>query len=657
VSRRPAIRRLAQAAILFVLAALLVALPVTPLGGNRQQAQASVAVGDLIVDKPLGGGGIIIAHRKASDGSVTNLHSSPYSTSSDSDVSPDGSKIVYADVQYDGSWHGGRGIWVMNSDGSGQTQLTFPDEASSNDDLDFQDSAPRWSPNGSKIVFTRYHNPSGYSHVYSMNADGSNPTDLTSTETASAFSPVWHPDDGRIAYVQTIGGGNFELRIMSGSGSSKHALVNSCASWPTLPDWSPDGNRVYYWGYCSGYAKLHYITSTDDFATAGNSTETVLYNTWGASADRLRVSADGSYVYYDDTSGNIHKINTSSGSSSAATTGSNGFFGADPVGAAWPNANTDTLVALGDSVAAAEGILYGWNWDGDSWERTGPSNPNWVTTTPATDTDYEVCHQSGVGYANLLSINGGNFNVLNMACTGASAAAGVLLGIDDHEDPDDSSTTDVTAQLSDASGNKFDAHDADVVTLTLGANDVDFAGWIKTCYHPFAGECNTSSSTDTLNDLLDAAKDNMRLVLAELDDRADAANKTLRVLVTNYYNPFPSGAVSSSCIDTGADPLDGTYPGIGLTTAEKSWLGSGLADLNTNIAAEVTYAQSNQPNLDVDLVNISGAMSGHEFCTSDPWVYGPSIQYPISGENANPAPFHPTLAGQRAIRALVEAAI
>lgn len=45
-------------------------------------------------------------------------------------------------------------------------------------------------------------------------------------------------------------------------------------------------------------------------------------------------------------------------------------------------------------------------------------------------------------------------------------------------------------------------------------------------------------------------------------------------------------------------------------------------------------------------------MSGHTFCTTDPWVYGPSIDYPDGshwGVQPYPAPMHPTPEGQLAI--------
>ena len=72
------------------------------------------------------------------------------------------------------------------------------------------------------------------------------------------------------------------------------------------------------------------------------------------------------------------------------------------------------------------------------------------------------------------------------------------------------------------------------------------------------------------------------------------------------------------------------------------------------LSTEVTYAQDNDASLDVSLVNISGVMDDHWFCTSDPWVYGVSIDFPSTGQISNPAPFHPTPEGQAAIAADVE---
>jgi Tol biopolymer transport system component len=104
------------------------------------------------------------------------------------DLSPDGSKIVFnRDQGYCGCFHK---IWFMNSDSSGQTQLTpgaccpgpgasYPDNA---DQLD-----PQFSPDGSKIIYWSQQ-PLGNANLFVMNVDGSSVTQLTHIYDPYAFS-------------------------------------------------------------------------------------------------------------------------------------------------------------------------------------------------------------------------------------------------------------------------------------------------------------------------------------------------------------------------------------------------------------------------------------------------------------------------------------
>ena len=72
-------------------------------------------------------------------------------------------------------------IYVMNADGSGQTNLT------NNSALD---GGPSWSPDGSRIAFVSARD--GNPEIYVMNADGSGLTRLTDNP-ALDIGPVWSP--------------------------------------------------------------------------------------------------------------------------------------------------------------------------------------------------------------------------------------------------------------------------------------------------------------------------------------------------------------------------------------------------------------------------------------------------------------------------------
>ncbi|HKR10943.1 MAG TPA: DPP IV N-terminal domain-containing protein [Pyrinomonadaceae bacterium] len=79
--------------------------------------------------------------------------------------SPDGSKIVFQSTR-----DGQSEIYVMNSDGANQTRLTNNPAA---------DTAPAWSPDGTKILFTSLRDGPTSPALYLMNADGSNQTRVT----------------------------------------------------------------------------------------------------------------------------------------------------------------------------------------------------------------------------------------------------------------------------------------------------------------------------------------------------------------------------------------------------------------------------------------------------------------------------------------------
>ena len=79
----------------------------------------------------------------------------------------------------------------MNPDGSGVVQLT---------DNDADDGGPDWSPDGTRILFTRVATSGANSDIYVMNADGSGQTRLTDNP-AFDFWPVWSPDGTRIAFT------------------------------------------------------------------------------------------------------------------------------------------------------------------------------------------------------------------------------------------------------------------------------------------------------------------------------------------------------------------------------------------------------------------------------------------------------------------------
>jgi WD40 repeat protein len=108
--------------------------------------------------------------------------------------SPDGSKIVFQS-----SRDGQPEIYVMNSDGSGQTRLT---------NNPAWDTAPAWSPDGTKILFTSLRDGPMSPALYVMSADGSNQTRLTDGTDgvwrALPTAPVLFAEEGGVDHVFAV---------------------------------------------------------------------------------------------------------------------------------------------------------------------------------------------------------------------------------------------------------------------------------------------------------------------------------------------------------------------------------------------------------------------------------------------------------------------
>ena len=142
--------------------------------------------------------------------------------------SPDATKIAFSRFEYP-NFNGE--IYVMNSaDGSNQTNLTNNPAS---------DYFPDWSPDGTKIAFAS--NRDGISGIYVMDTDGSHLTRLTKT---SASEPRWSPDGTKIAFT-TDRDGNNEIYVMDADGSNPVRLTNN-STGDNQPSWSPDGTKIAF---------------------------------------------------------------------------------------------------------------------------------------------------------------------------------------------------------------------------------------------------------------------------------------------------------------------------------------------------------------------------------------------------------------------------
>jgi Tol biopolymer transport system component len=143
--------------------------------------------------------------------------------------SPDGSKIVFMSNR-----DGNNEIYLMNADGSGLRRLTN-DPAS--------DEYPAWSPDGEQIAFNS--DRGDIVGIYTMDAsDGGNVTLLT-PDSAADYYPAWSPDGKRIAFMSDPPpyANNFNIASIDSDGSGREQITNEVTS-ASFPSWSPSGTRL-----------------------------------------------------------------------------------------------------------------------------------------------------------------------------------------------------------------------------------------------------------------------------------------------------------------------------------------------------------------------------------------------------------------------------
>ena len=163
-------------------------------------------------------------------------------------------RIVFRSSRGEGSE-----IYVMNANGSGQTNLT-----NSTGYNDF----PTWSPDGTRISFNSYRD--GNPEIYVMNADGSEQTNLTNSSISEWRPASWSPDSLQIGFDS-----GYEIYVVNADGSGDRTNLTNTGvdsggyplgyNWG--PAWSPDGTKIAFIStrYESGiyYGNHLYVMNAD----------------------------------------------------------------------------------------------------------------------------------------------------------------------------------------------------------------------------------------------------------------------------------------------------------------------------------------------------------------------------------------------------------
>ena len=202
-------------------------------------------------------------------------------------------------IVFDSNTSGSTQVHTMDPDGSNVSQLTT---TSTNYE-------PAWSPDGSKIVFSSYRN--GNWEIYEMNADGSGQTRLTNN-TATDLSPQYSPDGSKIVFCSDRNTtGIFDIIVMNSDGSNQTFLTTSSDN--ASPQYSPDGTKIAFSRYDMSASNWEIFVMNADGSNLANRTQNAAnenYPSW---------STDGNSIVFE-RNGHIYTMNASDGSNQTALT-------------------------------------------------------------------------------------------------------------------------------------------------------------------------------------------------------------------------------------------------------------------------------------------------------------------------------------------------
>jgi Tol biopolymer transport system component len=162
-------------------------------------------------------------------------------------------------------------VYTVNADGSGLLRLTN-DPA-----LEFD---PTWSPDGTSIAYRHQSGDDATTDIFVMDADGSNPRNLSGSDATGDWGPDWSADGEWIAWNTASAGHIFDLGLIHADGSGRRVIKPGI--YIEYPAWSPDRRRIAFMSPGDGSAYDIYVMNADgtDVRNLTNSADVEGWPAW-----------------------------------------------------------------------------------------------------------------------------------------------------------------------------------------------------------------------------------------------------------------------------------------------------------------------------------------------------------------------------------------
>jgi len=281
------------------------------------------------------------------------------------------------------------------------------------------------------------------------------------------------------------------------------------------------------------------------------------------------------------------------------------------------------IVSIGDSLAAGEGNPNSFNNGHASWLNA-------------------PCHRSvnnGRRFANtrINALDGVSTQFFDFSCSGAKIDAG-LLGTQLTSQPDANNGLQ-TPQIDQVASLQHNVlHDApiDILMISVGVNDVNFADVVTACLLP--GDCTTSDAVHTARTVLASAS------FANAYDRLGTAIRTKlnvkKVYITEYPNEMAHDP-GDFCGDL--DDGFGDLSMVGVSVAENSFLFTNIMQaLNTDVQAAANR------NRWTFVPGPKDTFATHGYCNGPERRYENTLSDSFARQGNQNGTMHPNIAGHKA---------
>jgi Tol biopolymer transport system component len=181
-------------------------------------------------------------------------------------LSPDGSRVTFVSDAGVGS---GFDVWAADIDGSNGMELTS---------LDGFFFDPSWNPAGTRIVFSVFVLANSSLEVFTVNASGGTPKQVTDTPAIDEYQPVWSPN-GKWIVVSANNDNddvfNYDLYRYARDGSGRKRITDTPKRYESSPDFRSDGKRLSFTVYVDASGRTDVMTMKQDGSDIRNVTKQV----------------------------------------------------------------------------------------------------------------------------------------------------------------------------------------------------------------------------------------------------------------------------------------------------------------------------------------------------------------------------------------------